>query len=114
MVFGFNDVINDGATSGNIFTGNGMGGGLLGGIDSMTNTGMGIVSLLKQIKGLGQEEQLTDEEKYRRNFYQQALNNQNMQQPNQQQFGQGGQLTSLLQPQQPQQPYNFNNYGRMY
>lgn len=108
MVFGFNDVINDGATSGNIFTGDNMGGGLLGGIDSITNTGMRLVSLLKQIKGLGQDEQLTDEEKYRRNFYKQMMNNQNMQQP----FG--GQLTSLLQPQQPQQPYNFNNYGRMY
>ena len=90
MVLGFGGMMNDGNTSGNIFTGNNMSGGLLGGIDAMTNSGMGIVSLLKQIKGLGQDEQLTDEEKYRRKFYQQMLNN-NIPQQSQQfpQFIQG-------------------------
>ena len=114
MVSGFGNLMGGGYTSGNIFGDNSS---QINPFDSMLNTGSGLVSLLGQIKGLGQEEQLTDEEKYRRNFYKQMMNNQNMQQPNQQQLGQGGQLTSLLnpqQPQQPQQPYNFNNYGRMY
>ena len=108
MVSGFGNPMGGGYTSGNIFGDNS---NPMGGFDSMLNTGSGLVSLLGQIKGLGQDEQLTDEEKYRRNFYQQAMNGGQQQQPQggMQQFG--GQLTSLL---QPQQPYNFNNYGRMY